>query len=72
MKEGLVWVSLDEDVSVYPEFFRTELKNPTDIGAQRLRGLLAGRLRFFIARAGNPDLGIRKIPPGAGRTPPAP
>ena len=29
-KEHLVWVSLDEDIKIYPEFFRTELKNPTD------------------------------------------
>ena len=29
-KERLVWVSLDEDVKIYPEFFKTELKNPTD------------------------------------------
>ena len=29
-KEHLVWVSLDEDVKIYPEFFKTELKNPTD------------------------------------------
>ena len=29
-KEFLRWISLDEDVKMYPEFFRTELKNPTD------------------------------------------
>ena len=29
-KEHLKWVSLDEDVKLYPEFFRAELKNPTD------------------------------------------
>ena len=29
-KEHLVWVSPDEDIKIYPEFFRTELKNPTD------------------------------------------
>ena len=29
-KERLLWVSLDEDVKIYPEFFKTELKNPTD------------------------------------------
>ena len=29
-KEHLVWVSLDEGRKIYPEFFRTELKNPTD------------------------------------------
>ena len=29
-KEHLIWVSLDENVKIYPEFFRTELKNPTD------------------------------------------
>ena len=29
-KEYLKWVSLDEDIKMYPEFFRTELKNPTD------------------------------------------
>lgn len=28
--EHLQWVSLDDDVKMYPEFFRTELKNPTD------------------------------------------
>ena len=28
-KEHLKWVSLDEDIKMYPEFFRTELKNPT-------------------------------------------
>ena len=28
-KEHLVWVSLDEDIQIYPEFFRTELKDPT-------------------------------------------
>lgn len=29
-KEYLKWVSLDEDIKMYPEFFRTELKNSTD------------------------------------------
>ena len=29
-KEHLKWVSLDEDIKMYPEFFGTELKNPTD------------------------------------------
>lgn len=29
-REHLRWVSLDEEVKMYPEFFRTELKNPTD------------------------------------------
>ena len=29
-KEHLRWVSLDEDIKMYPEFFRKELKNPTD------------------------------------------
>ena len=29
-KEHLRWISLDEDIKMYPEFFRTELKNPTD------------------------------------------
>ena len=29
-KERLVWVSLDEDVKMYPEFFKTEWKAPTD------------------------------------------
>ncbi|MGN1234946.1 MAG: NUDIX hydrolase [Christensenellaceae bacterium] len=29
-KEYLRWVSLDDNVKMYPEFFRTELKNPTD------------------------------------------
>lgn len=29
-KEYLRWVSLDENGKLYPEFFRTELKNPTD------------------------------------------
>ena len=29
-KEHLRWVSLDEDIKMYPEFFRTELKNLTD------------------------------------------
>ncbi len=29
-KEHLRWVSLDEDMKMYPEFFRTELKDPTD------------------------------------------
>ena len=28
--EHLRWVALDENVKMYPEFFRTELKNPTD------------------------------------------
>ena len=28
-KEHLKWVSLDEDVKMYPEFYRTELKAPT-------------------------------------------
>lgn len=28
--EHLIWVSLDEDIKMYPEFFKTELKNPTD------------------------------------------
>lgn len=29
-KEHLKWVSLDEDIRMYPDFFRTELKNPLD------------------------------------------
>lgn len=29
-KERLVWVSLDDEIKMYPEFFRTELRNPTD------------------------------------------
>ena len=29
-KEHLKWVSLDEDIKMYPEFLKTELKNPTD------------------------------------------
>ena len=29
-REYLRWVTLDEDIKMYPEFFRTELKNPTD------------------------------------------
>ena len=29
-KEHLRWVSFDEDIKMYPEFFRTELKDPTD------------------------------------------
>ena len=29
-KEHLKWISLDEDIKMYPEFFRTELNNPTD------------------------------------------
>ena len=29
-KEHLRWVSLDENIRMYPEFFRTELQNPTD------------------------------------------
>ncbi len=29
-KERLVWVALDEDIQIYPEFFKTELKNPSD------------------------------------------
>ena len=29
-KEQLRWVALDEDIKMYPEFFRTELKNPTE------------------------------------------
>ena len=29
-KERLAWVSPDADIPLYPEFFRTELKNPTD------------------------------------------
>ena len=29
-KEHLKWVSLDEDIKMYPEFFRTELNNITD------------------------------------------
>ncbi len=28
--EHLKWVSLDEDIKMYPTFFRTELQNPTD------------------------------------------
>lgn len=30
-KEHLKWVSLDEDIKMYPEFFRTELKNSVDM-----------------------------------------
>ena len=29
-KEHLRWVALGEDIKMYPEFFRTELKNPTN------------------------------------------
>ena len=29
-KERLVWVALDEDIQIYPEFFKTELKNASD------------------------------------------
>ena len=29
-KEHLKWISLDEDIKIYPEFFRTELKAPTN------------------------------------------
>lgn len=29
-KEHLQWVSPDEDIMMYPEFFRTELKKPAD------------------------------------------
>lgn len=29
-KEYLRWISLDENVKMYPEFFRTELRNPTN------------------------------------------
>ncbi len=29
-KEYLKWISLDDNSKIYPEFFRTELKNPTD------------------------------------------
>ena len=29
-KEHLKWVSFDEDIKMYPEFFRTELGNPKD------------------------------------------
>ncbi len=29
-KEHLVWVSPDDDIKMYPGFFKTELKNPTD------------------------------------------
>ena len=29
-KEHLKWISLEEDIKMYPEFFITELKNPTD------------------------------------------
>ena len=29
-KEYLKWVSFDEDIKMYPEFFRTELGNPKD------------------------------------------
>ena len=29
-KEYLKWVSFDEDVKMYPEFFRTELNNTKD------------------------------------------
>ena len=30
IKEHLRWVSIDEDIKMYPGFFTTELKNPTD------------------------------------------
>ena len=29
-KEYLRWISLDENVKLYPEFFRTELRNPAN------------------------------------------
>ena len=29
-REHLRWVTLDEEIKMYPEFFRAELKNPTD------------------------------------------
>ena len=40
-KEHLVWASLDEDIKMYPEFFKTELKDPTDTvsGSSRARVL---------------------------------
>lgn len=28
--EHLVWVSLNDDIKIYPEFFKTELKDPTN------------------------------------------
>ena len=28
--ELLKWISIDDDIKMYPEFFKTELKNPTD------------------------------------------
>jgi 8-oxo-dGTP pyrophosphatase MutT (NUDIX family) len=30
VRERLVWVSLDEDVKMYPAFFKTELRHPAD------------------------------------------
>lgn len=30
-KEYLRWISLDENGKMYPEFFRTELRKPTDV-----------------------------------------
>ena len=29
-KQRLVWVSLDDNIKIYPEFFKTELKQPAD------------------------------------------
>ena len=29
-KEHLRWVALDEDIKMYPEFFKTELSKPAD------------------------------------------
>lgn len=34
---NLKWVSLDDDIKMYPKFFKTELKNPKDI------------VQFFVA-----------------------
>jgi hypothetical protein len=29
-KECLKWVAPDDEITIYPTFFKTELKNPTD------------------------------------------
>ncbi len=30
-REFLKWISPNEDIKIFPEFFKTELMNPTDI-----------------------------------------
>ena len=47
-KEFLRWVSLDEDITMYPTFFRTELKNPADMETSSTKQNTYSAIRLAI------------------------